>query len=213
MKILKNNLEKGFTLIEIMVVIALLAILSSIFLGSGYRQNQIRKSLLTDSIDLATVLQDMQSRAASFVLGNDNVNNVGYGVFFDNLSSEKIESFYKAKGPFSSLDIPNSSLPKPGEDLILNYGNKIGNICLNGCSTYNSKNTKLAIFFVKPKSYANFSVLSDDGVTYTTTVTQGGVEVPIVHACLELNPTSGADYRHVDIYKVGQISSAYGQCE
>ena len=213
MKILKNNLEKGFTLIEIMMVIALLAILSSIFLGSGYRQNQIRKSLLTGSIDLATVLQDMQSRAASFVLGNDNVNNVGYGVFFDNLSSEKIGSFYKAKGPFSSLDIPNSSLPKPGEDLILNYGNKIGNICLNGCSTYNSKNTKLAIFFVKPKSYANFSVLSDDGVTYTTTVTQGGVEVPIVHACLELSPTSGADYRHVDIYKVGQISSAYGQCE
>ena len=86
MKILKNNLEKGFTLIEIMMVIALLAILSSIFLGSGYRQNQIRKSLLTGSIDLATVLQDMQSRAASFVLGNDNVNNVGYGVFFDNLS-------------------------------------------------------------------------------------------------------------------------------
>lgn len=213
MKILKKNFEKGFTLIEIMVVIALLATLSSIFLGSGYRENQIRKSLLTDSIDLATTLQDMQSRSATFILGNDNVNNVGYGVFFDNLSPEKIESFYKAEGQFSSSDIPNSSIPKPGEDLILNYGNKIGNICLNGCSTYNSKTTKLAVFFVKPKSYANFSVLSSDGVTYTTTVNKAGVEVPIVHACLELTPTSGTDYRRIDIYKVGQISATYGQCQ
>lgn len=213
MKILKNNFEKGFTLIEIMVVIALLAILSSIFLGSGYRQNQIRNSLLTDSVDLATTLQDMQSRAATFILGTNNSNNVGYGVFFDNLDSGRIESFYKSEGQFSSSDIPNSSIAKPGQDLILNYGNKIGNICLNGCTTFNSKNTKLAIFFVKPKSFANFSVLSNDGVTYTTTVTQAGVAVPIIHACLELDPTSGTEYRHVDIYKVGQISAAYGQCQ
>ena len=81
MRIPKNNLEKGFTLIEIMVVIALIAILSSIFFGSGYRKNQVRNSLLTDSIDLATTLQDMQSRAATFVLGNNVNNNVGYGVF------------------------------------------------------------------------------------------------------------------------------------
>lgn len=213
MKILKNNLEKGFTLVEIMVVIALLAILSSIFLGSGYRQNQIRNSLLTDSVDLATTLQDMQSRATTFVLNNDNVVNIGYGVFFDNLDPGKIESFYKSEGQFSISDIPNSSLPKPEQDLILNYGNKVGNICLNGCSVYNSKTTKLAIFFVKPKSYANFSVLSSDGVTYTTAVLQGGVNVPIVHACLEIDPTNGTEYRHIDIYKVGQISVAYGQCQ
>ena len=97
--------------------------------------------------------------------------------------------------------------------MILNYGNKVGKVCLNGCANFNSRNTKLAIFFVKPKSYANFSVLSNDGVSYTTTINQLGVEVPIVHACLEITPTEGTEYRHIDIYRVGQISAAYGQCQ
>ena len=213
MKLLRNNFEKGFTLIEIMVVVALLAILSSIFLSSSYRQNQIRNALLTDSVDLATYLQDMQSRAATFVAGNDGVDNVGYGIFFDNLEPGKIETFYKSEGQFSSVDIPNSSLPKPEDDIILNYGTKISTICLNGCSTFKSGTTKLAIFFVKPKSYANFSVLSTDGVTYTTTVNQSGIDTPITHACLELDPTDGVEYRRVDVYKVGQISTSYGQCQ
>ncbi len=213
MKILKNNFEKGFTLIEIMTVVALLAILSSIFLSSSYRKNQVRNSLLTDSVDLATSLQDMQSRAATFVTGNDNVNNVGYGIFFDNLDPGRIESFYKSEGQFSSVDIPNASLPKPDQDIILNYGNKIATICLNGCDTFKSQTTKLAIFFVKPKSYANFSVLSEDGVTYTTTVNQSDVDIPITHACLELEPTDAVEYRHIDVFRVGQISAAYGPCQ
>ncbi len=213
MNILKHNLEKGFTLVEIMVVMSLIAIFSSIFLGSGYRQNQIRNSVLTDSVDLAVAIQDMQSRAATFVLGENNSNNVGYGVFFDSSDPGRTEFFYKSEGQFSPSDIPNSSIPKPEQDIILNYGTKIGNICLNGCSTFSSNITKLAIFFVKPKSYANFSVLSSNGVTYETTVNQGGIDTPIVHACIDISPINSKDYRHVDIYKVGQISVAYGQCQ
>lgn len=213
MKIYKDNLKKGFTLIEIMVVIALFATLSAISLGSGYRQNQIRNSLLTDSVDLAISLQDMQTRSSSFISSNENSNSVGYGLFFDSMDPGNIQSFYKSEGQFSSVDVPNISVAKPDQDLILNYGNKVGKICLNGCSNFNSNNTKLAIFFIKPKPYANFSVLDTNGVTYATTINASGTNVQIVHACLEIDPTSGNEYRHVDIYKVGQISSAYGPCE
>jgi prepilin-type N-terminal cleavage/methylation domain-containing protein len=213
MKILRNDLEKGFTLVEIMVVMSLIIVFSSIFLGSGYRQNQIRNSLLTDSVDLATTIQDMQSRASTFVLGDANIDNVGYGVFLNSSDPNKIESFYKLEGQFSISDLSNSSISKPEQDIILNYGTKIGKICLNGCSTFSSDSTKLAVFFVKPKSYANFSVLSSNGVTYTTTVLDSGVEKPISRACLELVPASGTEYRHIDIYRVGQITAAYGQCQ
>ncbi len=213
MKFIKNKSLQGFTLVEIMVVIALFSILSAISLNSGYRENQIKNSLFTDSIDLSTFLQDMQTRSSTFVSATNNINNIGYGVFFDNTDPSKIESFYKYEGQFTISELLNNSNPKPEQDLLLNYGTKIGKICLNGCSNYSNESTKLAVFFVRPKSYANFSVLSSDGVTYTTTIDQAGIATPIVYACLELTPVNVKEVRHIDIYKIGQVSAVYGKCQ
>ncbi len=211
MKIISNKYDsKGFTLIEMMTVLALMAILGSIFMNSGYKRNQIRNSLLTDSEDLSITLSDMQNRTTSFVEGlNPPQDLIGYGIFIDTSSPFKIETFYKTKNVEFGPDDISADQQKPISDLILTAGNYIKRICLNNsCERYLSE--EIAIYFVKPKPYANFAIPSEN-VSYISTVVDNGPQIENV--CVEISSTQGEDLRHVDIFYIGQISSSYGPCQ
>jgi prepilin-type N-terminal cleavage/methylation domain-containing protein len=203
-----NKLEKGFTLVEILAVLSLIAILGGIMISSDYRSVQTRNSLLTDAEAVGQELRDMQNRTTSFV-EVEGVSNVGYGVYFDLLNPVKVQSFYKMNAnEFGSDEVPGSSAANPAEDLIFNVGDRINRICLNGnCSNTTSK---LAIYYMKPRPYTHFA-RSDDGISYSDKLANSG-EI-INHACIEIVPSSGVDIRRVDVYYIGQISFSYGACE
>ena len=212
MKIIwRQNLEKGFTLIEMMVVIALIAILGGIFMNSGYQETKIRNALLTDSEDLSISTIDMQNRASSFIKGNIS-DVVGYGLFSDLSSPSKVETFYKTGDQnFNSSEV--SGVQKPTGDFIFSNGNHISRICLNSGTSncFNSSSgAKIVLYFLKPKPYTNFA-FSSDGLTYYSTLPN--TSESISHVCFEIAPAAGTDFRHVDVYYIGQVSSSYGQCQ
>lgn len=201
---------KGFTLIEIMVVLALIAILGSITIMSDYKTNKYKNSLLVDTEAVSIDIRDMQNRTSNF-LQDTIVNNIGYGIFFDLNNRLRTETFFKKEGDFDISELSSVNSMKPIDDFIFNSNNSIKRICLNGCSTKElDPQGKLAIYFIKPRPYAYFSY-SDDGLTYYTNLYPS--YNAINHACIEIFSEGISDVRRIDVYYIGQISFSYGNCE
>lgn len=201
---------KGFTLIEIMVVLALIAILGSITIMSDYKTNKYKNSLLVDTEAVSIDIRDMQNRTSNF-LQDTIVNNIGYGIFFDLNNRLRTETFFKKEGDFDISELSSVNSMKPIDDFIFNSNNSIKRICLNGCSTKELyPQGKLAIYFIKPRPYAYFSY-SDDGLTYYTNLYPS--YNAINHACIEIFSEGISDVRRIDVYYIGQISFSYGNCE
>ena len=207
---LPNKNLKGFTLVEIMVVISIIAILGGITISGDYKANKIRNGLLVDTESIATDIRDMQNRTTSFVQ-NPNINNIGYGIYFDlsENASLKTETFYKqTEDVFDKSELSTSNNMRPIDNYIFNQGNYIKRICINGCSTHEINPLgKLAVYYIKPKPYTNFA-FTDDGLTYYTEYAGNSIS----HACIEVASHLGQDIRRVDIYYIGQISFSLGTC-
>lgn len=208
----KNS--KGFTLIELTLTLSMFSILGLFLFSSGLNINKTRNSLQFDSDAISSLIRSMQNKTASFV--SSDINNVGYGVFFDLNNKNKVESFYKTTATdFNASEILNTR--KPESNIILNSGNYVNRICLNGTNC--SATSRLAIYFVKPKPYAKFAIYN--GVSYSTTTTIGGVVVPISKVCVEIaspkkanrTTTRRQEFRRIEVYSVGQISFANKACQ
>lgn len=203
----KKIQPRGFTLVEIMVVISIIAIIGGALAGFDYKKNQVRNTLLSDSESLAFSVRDMQNRTSSFI-SNEAFPNSGYGAFFNLSNPSIIEFFYKNNSQFfSDTELSLSSSGKPDDDLFLSSGNHISKICLNNCGT---QVDKLAIYFIKPKPYAYFSYLGYGG-SYHSVI---GQDTPINKVCIEIS--GGADEiekRRIEVYYIGQISFSYEGCQ
>lgn len=196
---------KGFTLVEIMLVLAIIMVLGGTLVSTNLQQVRTRSGLLTDSSSLAMEVRDMQNRTTSF-LKSENIQNLGYGIYIDKLNPSKVESFYKLTNTdFAPSEVPSTS-NKPTEDFILNNGNRITKICLNNC---NHTTTKLAIYFIKPRPYAYFSS-SDDGLSYDRALNNGD---QIDNVCIEIRPDRTDIVRKVQVYYIGQVSFSDGPCQ
>lgn len=200
---------KGYTLIELLLVLAIISIFSVAAIATSFRYNQLASSLLNDVHSVNMYIREMQNKTASFVAA-DQVSNIGYGVFLDLDNKNKIESFYKSNtGIFSPGE---ATAPKPGESLLLDPDNYFSKICINGCSSYSGAR-KVAIYFLKPKSYAIFSIpeVKNTSGNYIDTIPDTYTKINKV--CLEISSYNGDYKRRIDIHYVGQISFASGPCQ
>jgi prepilin-type N-terminal cleavage/methylation domain-containing protein len=209
----KNKNLKAFTLIELMIVLALISILSTISLGGDTTSMRASNNLLDDTSAIAMDVRDLQNRTASFVK-SDSVDNIGYGIFFDLNNNRKTESFYKIHDDDFKLDeVPVSQSTSPIDDYVLNQQDSIKRICINGCSKKSllpkddGNGAKVAIYFKKPKPYAYFS-FSEDGLNYNSSV--GGSSIS--HVCIEIYNDKLQDSRHIDVYYIGQVAFSADGC-
>lgn len=204
-----SNFLKGYTMVELLLVIAVISILSVVAMASSFRYNQLLSNLLNDVNSVTMLMREMQNKTTSFIASNSGVNE-GYGVFLDLNNKNKIEPFYKTnRNPFSPTE---ATSPKPDQNLLLGSSNYFSRICLNGCSTYSSA-TKVAIYFLKPKPYIIFSIpYPNTSTTYINTI-PGQPNTKINRACIELASYSGNYKKRIDIHYVGQISFASGPCQ
>lgn len=218
MKLKSEILSRGFTLVELMVVLSIFAILGTLSLDINNNSRRRDAVLSTDSTSFALEIRDMQNRTLSFVNDiNAPAGTNGYGVYINASNDYLIQSFYRssAGNAFTSYDIPGVSSNKPSSNIVLSNANKINKICLNGdCANYNTTNlafSKLAIFFVKPKQYANFYI-SNDGATFYSKTQNNPSGIAISEVCIELN-SSQNEYRNISVNYLGQISDNSGKCK
>lgn len=201
---LKNNKNlKGFTLIEISIVLVVVSILSVILLTPGYRINKSRSIVTNDIDNVSSLIRDMQTRGSGFVLNSDS-NYYGFGVYIDKNIKNKVESFYKTiNGDFDIAEIVSNS--KPDIDVILNNGDFISKICVNDCSV---EVQKLAIYYLKPKSYSLFSVQKDNNSNFSNTINENTIN----NVCIEISSPDKKYQKYIKIFYVGQVSFSSGIC-
>lgn len=205
-----NKTLKGYSLIELLAVLAIISIMSTITLAASLRYNKIVSILLNDVNSITMLVREMQNRTSSFVAADAGVSNIGHGVFVDiKTNKNKIETFYKTSpGVFT---VSETLSPKPSENLLLDSGNYISRICVNGCSTYWSAE-KVAVYFLKPKSYMEFSIPDPANLSTYINNVPGRAE-KINKVCLEVSSATGNYKKRIDMYYVGQISFASGPCQ
>ncbi|MEA4910519.1 hypothetical protein SDC9_08001 [bioreactor metagenome] len=205
-----NRFLKGYTMVEMLLVLTIISILSVGTMAASVKYTELTSSLLNDVNSVTMLIREMQNKTSGFV-ASDSVStpNVGYGIFLDLSSKNKIEPFYKTNTDTFSIAETLSS--KPEQNLLLDSKNSFTRICVNGCSTYSSA-TKVAVYFLKPKSYAVFAIPNPTvPTTYINTIPATGVKINRV--CFELTSLNGKHKKRIDIHYVGQISFASGPCQ
>jgi prepilin-type N-terminal cleavage/methylation domain-containing protein len=210
-----KDFKNGFTLPEIMVVLALFAILAATALNSNFGSRKQISALTNDSLSLSLEIRDMQTRTLSFVNDSNSPSNYnGYGVYFDLVNANTIKTFYNTGSliSFNFSDI-SSLFNLPSEKIVFTNPDYISRICLNSDCKNSNQNldfTKLAISFIKPRQYAIFFV-SKDGIDFRKTLESGG-PTNISSVCIEM--ATGQNYfRNIYVNYAGQISESVGMCK
>lgn len=217
---LSKHLFSGFTLLEIMVVMAIVVLLSAVVLvnypGSG---SKLKVSTLTSSLDLD--LHDLQLQARTV---NSQRNTVsGYGIYFEGSRPNAYVNVYDKPLLFSQSDLPGkgdllwSGVDENAAEVKLPEGFRITDVCVSKkeepvssppfskCRSTHDV-TDLTVMFERPDPYAIITVNNSTSTLYYS-------------ACIEISserafrPLASKGYqRHVVVTSVGLISSGEGTC-
>lgn len=187
--VLNNNTERGFSLIELLVAISILATISIIVLANHTRFNG---SVLLSSLayDIALSVREAQVFGVS-VRQYDASFQLGYGVLFEGAAS------------YSLFADTNSNKVYDNEDVViraygLQRGFRIQQFCgINTLGTPQCSNdslnpiTHLAIVFLRPEpdAFMSSNILAEEYSRGTITIV-----------------SPGGDTRTVEVASTGQIS-------
>lgn len=195
------SLSKGFTLVELMVVLAIIVIITSVVLTS---QSSFNKTLILSNTayDIALTLRSVETYGlGSRALGT--TVNAGYGLHFDGGTSGSFILFADT-WPIASCDRPDC---KPGDNvytsgadsLVQTYtlGNRmtISDFCALSGGSWSCGLSSLDIVFSRPNPDA---LISANGLSYSS-------------ACITVTSPQGG-MKYVSIAASGQINADASSC-
>ncbi len=155
-----NNKEKGFTLVELMVVVSIIIVITALTL---FNNNQLNSSILVSNTayEIGLIVRDAQVSG----LGSKLISNSGtattsnQGVYFDGATPEKIIFFadINNNNKFDSLTDPNQ---------VYNIENKRAGRIMKICTINNTDGTcnqvtDLIVLFKRPNPESYFYKLNN----------------------------------------------------
>jgi prepilin-type N-terminal cleavage/methylation domain-containing protein len=159
---LKNKIHNGgFTLVEMLVTLSIIAILATVFLGNRTNYSE-RLSLKNQTYIVALALRQAQVYSLG-VKGNGSpaTFNTSYGVHFDSAYPSNEFRFFtdqNGNGAFDSVE--------PSETMILANGVILSSVCgNNGANCYSTSGSfkKMSITFKRPQSAAIIKFMTNGG--------------------------------------------------
>lgn len=179
----KNNLEKGFTLLEISVVSVIIVILSTVFLVN-YKKGQTQFALERSAHQIAQALRISQDAA----LAGERINNVfpegGYGVYFNKISAPNSYISFADCGETPDKNYTELSVACGGlsSEMLKTNGLEEG-IKISGIYINSSPADSLAVTFFPPDPVVSIAsgansasvVLTSDGYSRTINIYRSGL--------------------------------------
>ncbi len=213
----KSNLRKGFTLLELTVSIAIMAIILGISFSGG-PSAIMRVSLADNTYKAEMLLREAQLQGSSIASLNNTFG--GAGVYFDRSTPTRIVKF-KDRSILNlnrAISIGNGlydTVPTDELDTVyaMTNGHRFGKVCVATTSPAvffcNGENTahipaitSLTVSFNRPKQTAHIYINNSVAVDYST-------------ACIQFDsnksPANGF-VKSVLVYKSGMISKRIGAC-
>jgi len=204
----RKYIKSGFTLIELMIVIAIIAIISALTLFNNAKLNS---SILLNNTayEISLIIRDAQiSGLGSKVTNlNGNATTSNQGVYIDPSNPEEIIFF-------SDKNKDNKYTPGSEENQIYNIENKragkILSICTivadTPCKSSNTSNVpNLNIIFKRPNPEAYFYIGSDTSTPDPVVDYMGSIVVNIGFP-------DGGECKSIIIYKTGAIQIDKSYC-
>ena len=197
MKIKIKQLHKGFTVLELVISIAIFAIMSALLLAKYGTFNQ---GILLDNLayDIGLTIRNAQSYGLNVRSSSRTANlfDKPYGVHFDIADPTHFIFFVDTAGNGvynSSIDLDNNGIPD--QDLsktTITRGSTISALCVNGCSA-GTQVTSLDITFKRPDPNAIIKI-------------NGRTDIYNSDADITVRAVDGVTIKRVRVRSTGQVT-------